>query len=44
MDLKEIRWRVEVDWINLAQDRVMVGCSDHSKQPQIFMKCGEFLE
>jgi hypothetical protein len=41
MDLAEVGWRTEVDWIDLAQN---AGCCEHGNEPLGSIKYGEFFD
>jgi hypothetical protein len=41
--LKETRQK-DFDWIHVALDREMAGCSEYRIKPSSYTKCGEYLE
>jgi hypothetical protein len=43
MGLREIGWD-GMDWIDLAQDRLMEGSREHGNEPSGYVKSWEFLE
>jgi hypothetical protein len=42
MDLQEMAWEA-MDWIDVAQDRHVMGCYQNGSEPSDSIKCGELL-
>jgi hypothetical protein len=38
------KWDGGMEWIDMAQDRDVVGCCENGNEPSGPIKCGEFLE